>query len=140
MSVPAAAHTAGYISTFVEIFAWMMTMPAYTALWELLWPDANPYAWGYDFWYNGYARTRVSGHKMGIASVLVFQHEQDSTGTGLGRTDTSSVKDKWNAVLAQERHYKLYKHIPLASYRKNLDIHNSSWNGAVKGYLQFCRH
>eukprot|EP01031_Cornospumella_fuschlensis_P036438 gene36438-44201_t len=49
MQIPAPASSSGYISSFVEIFAWVMTIPAYKALWELLCPSVNPYAWGYDF-------------------------------------------------------------------------------------------
>jgi hypothetical protein len=45
-------NTEGYISNFVEIFAWVVTVPAYTALWDLLYPTINPFGWGYDFWYD----------------------------------------------------------------------------------------
>ncbi|RYH23439.1 hypothetical protein EON65_17800 [archaeon] len=138
MQTPAPVTSAGYISSFVEIFAWMMTIPAYTALWELLCPSVNPYAWGYDFWYNQYARDTVSGHKMGITNQYALVHEQDTSDTGLGRTDNTKVEVKWNAVLAQERHYKQYKNIPLQKYRKTFDIANASWNGAVKGLMNCC--
>lgn len=133
-------NTIGYISSFVEIFAWVTTMPAYKALWDLLCPEVNPYAWGYDFWYNGYARDVVTGHKMGIASMFQMHHEQDTSATGAGRTDNTKVEDKWNAVIAQERHYSKHKNIKLTYYRKNFDIANSSWNGAVKAYLHKCPH
>ena len=42
--------TEGYSSVYVEIFAWVMTVPAYEALWRLLCPSINPFGWGYDFW------------------------------------------------------------------------------------------
>lgn len=133
MQSPPQPGTVGYVSSFVEIFAWLMILPAYTALWELLCPEVNPYAWGYDFWYHGYAKQRVAGHKMGIASSIVFTHEQ-----GPERTDNTRIEDKWNAVMAQERHYQLYRNLSLSKIRKNLDIMNTTWNGAVKGYLYDC--
>lgn len=119
-----------------------MTVPAYNALWELLYPEVNPFAWGYDFWYNGYAGEHVPGHKMGIASNIIVLHEQimdDHDNSNRGRTDTAKVSTKWNAVLAQERHYAQHRQISLQNYRKHLDLANTSWNGAVKGYLQSCR-
>ena len=69
MQTAAVAGTEGYVSSFVEMFAWVLTLPAYTAVWDLLWPHINPYGWGYDFWYDGYAKQRVMDHKMGIAST-----------------------------------------------------------------------
>jgi hypothetical protein len=133
MQTPPQPNTEGYISTFVEIFVWVMTAPAYTALWELLSPGSNPYAWGYDFWYSGYAADTVKGHKMGIVSSMAVQHVQ-----GKERSDNAGVKVKWNAVLAQERHYKMYKGVNLLHYRQHLDIANSSWSGAVKGLIPKC--
>jgi hypothetical protein len=131
---------AGYHSSFVEIFAWMLTLPGYQALWNLLSPSVNPYAWGYDFWYNGYAKALLTEkiHKMGITTDYQIYHEQDTSSKGLGRTDQTSFNEKWNAVLAQERHYSKYLKIPLSYYRKHLEISNTSWNGAVKGYLKRC--
>ena len=55
--------TVGFVTSFIEIFAWIMTMPAYQALHELLLPDINPYGWGYDLWYDNYARIKVPGKK-----------------------------------------------------------------------------
>jgi hypothetical protein len=130
---------AGYHSSFVEIFAWVMTIPGYEALWNLLLPSVNPYAWGYDFWYNGYAKNLLKEqHKMGITTACQLYHEQDNTNKGLGRTDQTNFNEKWNAVLAQERHYSKFLKIPLSFYRKHLDISNTSWNGAVKGFLKHC--
>lgn len=130
MQTEAVVGTAGYVSSFVEIFVWVLTMPAYQALWELLCPAVNPYGWGYDFWYDGYARARVPGHKMGILSTVRVAHEQ-----GDERSDNAGVEDKWRAVLAQEKHYKRHLGVDLARYRNTLDLANTSWNGAVKGYL-----
>ena len=53
----------GFTSSFIELFAWVMTMPAYQALYDLLLPDINPYGWGYDLWYDNYARVKVPGKK-----------------------------------------------------------------------------
>lgn len=139
MQTPDPSGGVGFISSFVEIFAWLMTASAYEALWSLLCPEVNPYAWGYDFWYDGYARSNVPGHKMGIASQVVFTHEQkEEADGGAGRTDNTKISDKWNAVMAQERHYQRYHNISLAKLRKQLDLRNTSWNGAVKGYLHSC--
>lgn len=138
MQIPAPPTTAGHVSSFVEIFAWVMTIPAYTALWELLCPWVNPYAWGYDFWYNGHAQATVPGHKMAITNVFTLVHEQDTGKEGLGRTDNTKVEVKWNAVLAQERYYRQHMAIPLQAHRKRFDIANTSWNGAVKGYIHQC--
>jgi hypothetical protein len=115
-----------------------MTLAGYRALWELQCPEVNPYAWGYDFWYDGYARNTVSGHRMGIASTMQMKHEQDTSESGAGRTDNTNINDKWNAVIAQERHYWNHMNVPLTQYRKKLNIRNTSWNGAVQGYLHSC--
>lgn len=139
MQTPAQPNTVGYVSSFVEIFVWVLTIPAYEALWELLCPSVNPYGWGYDLWYDGYAKKRVIGHKMGIISTMRVLHEQDTSAEGAGRTDNTKVEDKWKAVLAQERHYKRYLGVDLAAYSKTA-IANSSWNGAVKGYLLPLQH
>lgn len=135
MQTEALPGTAGYVSSFVEIFVWLLTLPAYEALWELLCPSVNPYAWGYDFWYDGYARGRVPGHRMGLLSSVVVRHEQNTAVDGAGRTDNTAVGDKWKAVLAQERHYKQHLGVDLRHFRDHLDIANTSWNGAVKGFL-----
>ena len=135
MQTPALPGTDGYISNFVEIFVWVMTMPAYTALWELFYPAVNPYAWGYDFWYDGYAADHVPGHKMGIVASQMVRHVQNADDPELGRTDNTDIKVKWNAVLAQERHYKLHYGVNLNYYRTHLRIDNTSWNGAVRGLI-----
>jgi hypothetical protein len=128
--------TEGYVSTFVEMFSWVMTMPAYQALWELLFPFVNPYGWGYDFWYDKYAKARVPGHKMGIIGSVRVKHEQDFTAVGNGRTDNTRVEEKWQALVNQEIHYKAHFGVDLRKIREKLDLTNASWNGAVRGYLQ----
>lgn len=127
--------TEGYVSTFVEWFAWVMTFQAYEALWELLCPHVNPYGWGYDFWYDNYAKRSVVGHKMGIISTFEVKHEQDTAVEGAGRTDNTKVETKWAAVLSQETHYKSHLGIDLRGIRQKLELKNTSWNGAVQGWL-----
>lgn len=129
MQKEAQPGTAGYVSYFVELFAWVMTVPAYQALWELLYPTVNPYGWGHDFWYDCYASDRVIGHKMGIVSVIKVEHEQGSS----GRTDNTAVNVKWGAVKTQEKVYKAHFGISLTKCReKNIP---DAWDGAVKGHL-----
>lgn len=135
MQARAAPGTEGYVSVFVEWFAWVMTAPAYQALWELLCPFVNPYGWGYDFWYDNYARTRVPGHRMGIISTVEVKHEQDVNMPGQGRTDNTKVETKWQSVLKQEAHYKAHLGIDLRQIRQRLALKNTSWNGAVTGFL-----
>ncbi len=77
MQRPAIEGTEGYVSSFVEMFCWVLRFNAYKALWELLYPSVNPYGWGYDFWYDYYGKTHVAGHRMGIASRVEVKHEQD---------------------------------------------------------------
>jgi hypothetical protein len=130
-------NTLGYTSTFVEIFAWITTYDAYKALWQLLCPHINPFAWGYDFWYDNYAQLRVKGHKMGVISSIKVIHDQNisSDYSQSGRTDSTSIEVKWQAVLSQEKYYARNLGIPLRKYRTKLRLFNDSWNGAVTGYI-----
>ena len=139
----------GYVSSFVEIFAWVMTMDAYESLWGLLLPEVNPYGWGYDFWYNGYAQKLVAEsmrddgtekkHKMGIITSLTAEHAQsikeEDNGSTDGRAESATVKQKWDAVQEQERYYKKYLGVDLKTMSSKMELANMSWNGAVKGYL-----
>lgn len=128
--------TEGYSAIFVEWFAWLLTIRAYEAFWELLCPHVQPYGWGYDFWYDSYAKTRVPGHKMGIISTIEVKHEQDTTVPGSGRTETANVETKWSAVQKQEKHYKEHLGVDLKTIRQSLKLQNTSWNGAVTGFLR----
>ena len=125
--------SSGYASLFVELFAWVATMPAYEALWQLLCPSVNPYGWGYDLWYHTYADSRVVGHRMGIIATVDVKHEQDLTAIGGGRTESASVEQKWNALQAQEMHYKHHYGIQLKKCR--LKLNNHTLYGAVTGIL-----
>lgn len=120
----AQAGTEGYVSVFVELFAWIMTVPAYHALWDLLYPSVNPYGWGYDFWYDQYALLRVKGHKMGIISTIKVNHEQDFSSPNGGRTETATVDEKWSAVLEQEKVYLSHFGVNLKKYREELRLKN----------------
>lgn len=135
MQTPPLPGIEGFVSTFVEIFVMVMTMPAYTALWELFCPEINPYAWGYDFWYDRYALERVPGHKMGIIATSKVDHVQSGKDSTLGRTDKTDEKVKWRAVLRQERHYKKTRNVPLNQYRAQMRLANASWNGSVQNYI-----
>ena len=135
MQRPAQPGTLGYVSVFVELFAWIGTVPAYVALWEILYPSVNPFGWGHDFWYWQYGQQRVAHHRTGIVSTLRVQHEQDFSAPNGGRTDTTPVADKWGAVLAQEKFYKKHFGIDLKRCREKIGLSNTSWNGAVRGYL-----
>ena len=135
MQQPPQPGTEGYAAVFVEWFAWLMTFSAYEAFWELLCPYVQPYGWGYDFWIDGYSRPRVPGHRMGIISSVSVKHEQDVTLPGAGRSETASVETKWAAVQKQEKHYKSHLGVDLKAVRQSLQLKNSSWNGAVTGYL-----
>jgi len=150
MQAEAQAGTEVYISHFVEIFAWVLTVPAYEALWELLYPSVNPYGWGYDYWYDQYARVRVAGHRMGIVSTVAVKHEQqveggkDGNGNGkgnvkgqgplLGRTETATEKQKWRGVLAQEKVYNSHFGVNLKKCREKA-LPNATLFGGVYGYL-----
>lgn len=131
MQAEAMNNYEGYISSFVEMFAMVMTIPAYQAFWELLYPAVNPYGWGYDLWYHEYARTRVVGHKMGIITSIRVVHEQNLTIAD--RTDNTKVEDKWKAMKAQERYYHLHYNINL--HKMRVKVNNATWNGAALGYL-----
>ncbi len=135
MQEPPLEGTVGYVSNFVELFAWMVTMSAYQALWELLYPSVNPYGWGYDFWYDNYARTRVTGHKMGILSSVQVVHEQDLSASGRGRTESATVAEKWQALRNQEGVYLTHFKVNLKKYREKLRLSNATLTGAVTGYL-----
>ena len=106
--VASMSNSIGYVSSFVEIFVWLMTIPAYTSLWELLYPSINPYAWGYDFWYDGYARDKdksnrgkegreVRRHKMGIMSDMIVIHQQSRSSNS-----SSSASDKYPVHLQKK--------------------------------------
>ena len=111
--IASMSNSIGYVSSFVEIFVWLMTIPAYTSLWELLYPSINPYAWGYDFWYDGYARDKdkssrgrerkegregreVRKHKMGIMSGMIVIHQQSRS------SNSSSTSDKYPVHLQKK--------------------------------------
>jgi hypothetical protein len=135
----------GYSSSFLEMFAWVMTMDAYEALWQLLLPHVNPYGWGYDLWYNGYAQAVMEEgrHKMGVITSMKAVHEQSikeedngsTEGTVTGRAESATVQQKWEAVKQEEAYFKEHLGFDLAKMSAKMELANTSWNGAVKGYL-----
>ena len=137
MPPPQGGTSPGYVVSFIEIFAVVLTMDAYTALWELLCPSVNPYGWGYDLWYNNYAKARVKGHRMGIISKFLIHHEQPmgSDGTSQARSDNTKFEDKWKALVSQERFAQHHYGQHLHRFRETLDLKNMSWNGAVLDLL-----
>ena len=135
MQAPPRNGSVGYKTSFLEIFACVYTPSAYRALWSLLLPSVNPYGWGYDFWYDGYARRNVMGHAMGIVSVFTASHEQGSSETNV-RADSTSMREKWQAALRQEQHFETYLKIPLRKFRLKMRIRGMDWDGAVTGYLK----
>lgn len=62
-------------------------------------------------------------------------HCQDATAVNGGRTETASVKEKWNAVIKQEKFYRRHFNVDLKRYREKSRLSNSSWNGGVINYL-----
>eukprot|EP01041_Mallomonas_annulata_P001546 gene1546-2988_t len=132
MQRPAPPGKQGHVSVFVELFAWVVTVPAFNALWSLLCPSVNPYGWGYDIWYDRYAKKRVSGHKMGIITTMKVYHDQDFNAPGGGRTDTTDIKTKWKAMKTQEIFYKKHYKVNLHSFK----MQNKTWNGVATGFLE----
>ena len=130
MSEKPREGTSGYITCWLEMFAWVMTMPAYVALWEVLYPSINPYGWGHDFWYDNYAREHVRGHRMGIISSYTARHVQ-----GDGRAEASNTDEIWAAVLQQEKVYLSRFGVDLKKHRQNMALTNSSLLGAVHGFV-----
>lgn len=132
----------GYESSFVEMFAWVMTIESYGWLWELLIPSVNPYGWGYDLWYNNYAKHRAvnSRHKQGIATSFTTVHDQSlesrddgKSGATTGRSENATVGEKWKAKNDQEKYFHVFHGYNLN--KASLEIKNHEWNGAVLGYL-----
>ncbi len=132
----------GYATKFVEMFAWIMTVESFEWLWELLIPSVNPYGWGYDLWYDGYAKHRaVDGrHKMGIVTSFTSTHYQSldendngKQGTTTGRAESATTEAKWKAKLDQEKYFKRSYGYDLKA--ASLELKNHNWNGAVIGYI-----
>jgi hypothetical protein len=83
---------------------------------------------------------------MGVISTYSVLHKQsmaqlDASGPGGlakgARSDNVPIKDKWQALVEQERYYQYHYGTTLHKYRETADIQNGSWNGAVKGWLKF---
>ena len=72
---------------------------------------------------------------MGIISSIKARHNQDLK--KMIRADNHSIEHKWKALIQQENFYNKFYGINLKKYREKLALNNSSWNGAVTGYLYF---
>jgi hypothetical protein len=70
---------------------------------------------------------------MGIISSIKARHNQDLK--KMNRTDNHPIEHKWKALIQQENFYNIFYGINLKKYREKLALKNSSWNGAVTGYL-----
>jgi len=137
MQAPPPAHSPGYVSSFIEVFAVIMTHDGYQALWELLCPEINPYGWGYDMWYHNYAKSRILNHKMGIVSKYFVKHEQVMVeGMAKGRSDQTNVSVKWKALIDQERYYQHHYGTRLHRFRETLPLKNLTFLGPVMGLLR----
>ena len=104
--------TVGHKTNFVEIFAFVMTIPAYTALWQLLYPSINPYGWGYDLWYDCMAKKGNFNHSMGVISAYTAVHHQ-----GEMQADNTDGGIKWDAVTKQEKYFAEYCNLNLQECR-----------------------
>ena len=54
---------------------------------------------------------------------------------GIVQADNTSKEIKWKSLLKQEIFFKSYKSTDLKYYREHLQVKNSSWSGAVTGFL-----
>ena len=54
---------------------------------------------------------------------------------GLVQADSNSNGVKWNALRSQEIFYKTHNNTDLEYFREHLNLLNSTWCGAVSGFL-----
>jgi hypothetical protein len=123
---------AGYSSVFVELYAWVMTLQGYSLFWELLSPSLNSHGWGYDWWYYGYAYSRLNqSNFMGVTTDYTVVHLQ-----GFEQTDKTSEDVKRDGLMKQEVYYFKHLHIPLRRFSGR--FRNDSLVTAINGYLKRC--
>lgn len=125
--------TIGFRSSFVEIFAYVMTIPAYASLWQLLYPSINPYGWGYDLWYDCVAKKNNRDHSAGVIATYTALHDQDLSKTE--RADNTDWPSKWEAVIQQEKYYGHLFKIPLKRCREHFQAVTARKEGVLLGYL-----
>ena len=123
--------TAGCLTNFIEMFAYILTVPAYNFLWDLFDPVNNPYGWGYDMWYSEYARSRYPLHKMGVINVYAVTH--GDINKKQIRADAADQSVKLLALKKQEEYYTNTLGIPLMNY-------NQLINNTNRGYVQELRN
>lgn len=128
MNEKALYGTAGYVVKFIEMYAWIMTNAAYRALWELLVPEINRHGWGYDYWYDGYAKTRVLGHKMCMISPIVTKHMVQNRSLN---ADNTTGLVKMRGLRDQERFFLLNRSVDL--FAKSVeDKSQTTWVGDLR--------
>jgi hypothetical protein len=129
---PESKSIAGYHTVYAELFAWVMTMRGYHILWDLLSPNLNPYGWGYDWWYYGYAQMLLNTTDiMGVTSDYKIMHVQ-----GTEQTDNTPKEQKRDGLHLQETHYMRNLHIPLKKFGE--DYESESLKTAITGHLKRC--
>ena len=108
MSKESLPGTVGYVTSFVESYAQLFTVEAYSAYWKLLLPHVNPYGWGLDFWYHNYSRILVPNHKLCLMSDHTVVHRLH-----LGPQDTADGKS--DAIVYQEIYFSKRFNVNLSS-------------------------
>jgi len=116
--------TAGCLFPNLEMFAYIMTQDGYSALWDLILPDINPYGWGYGYWYNGYATHINPYHKMGVISIFEVIHTHAFGGS---KADSASNTKKLKCMYSQESYFKKNYNISLSDMRMNTN-HPDTFN------------
>ena len=124
----------GFITVFLELFAWVMTIPAYDIFWKLLTPSINPYGWGYDLWYYNFAVQRLPNHKMGVITSVRAYHDQNLTKAQ--RTDNTHADQKWRAVRRQEAYFKRFHNVILKGFKPDTNSLISTTSGVAIGYIE----
>lgn len=144
-------NTVGCLAPFLELFVYIMTAEAYSALWDLVLPEINPYGWGYDVWYDGYASERVAGHRMGVIYEYSVTHgnaeslssKRRSKALAAQRVDLVSQQVKMAAMLAEEDYFRSELKIELTSFVElekrypKLTWWENLWSKPTRGCSQY---
>ena len=133
MVEPPISGTVGFVVAFAELFAWVMTAKAYSLLYELLLPAVNPYGWGFDNWYDGYARLRYPETRLCIASELMVIHlppNRFPNGSAILEDGTPRT-EKINALRRQERYFR--DHLGVDLYGRSTERKDGRKEGSTAG-------
>lgn len=122
------SNSIGHLTSYLSLHFWIMTGVSYRALWELLYPSVNPSGCGLDLWYNGYASSRVPGHRMGIITTVVIEALQDPLSATLNATTRHKI---WRELRDQEQFYDLHFQVPLETYRQSIGNGNDPRLGSL---------